>query len=105
MNLRGNLVGGFRETPIDIEASSAAGTTIYKESEVFTLRQKDYFRVDLRLYYQNNKKNFAGRISFDIQNLLNTQNTAFSYYDIRQKTIVQKYQLGLIPMLSYRVKF
>lgn len=105
VNLRGNLVGGFRETPIDIEASTAAGTTIYKESEVFTLRQKDYFRVDLRFYFQNNKKNFAGRISFDIQNLLNTPNTAFSYYDVRKKTIVQKYQLGLIPMLSYRVKF
>jgi hypothetical protein len=105
LNIRCNLLGGFRETPVDEEASYLAGRTVYAEQEAFTLKQKDYFRVDLRIYFQNNKSKTTGRLSFDVQNLLNTQNTAFCYYDVRQQTIVQKYQLGLIPMLSYRIKF
>lgn len=105
VNIRGNLLGGFRETPIDLESSLLLGRTIYLEDSAFSAKQKDYFRVDLRIYYQNNSPKSTGRISFDIQNLLNTQNTAFSYYDFRQGVTVQKYQLGLIPMLSYRIKF
>jgi hypothetical protein len=105
LNIRCNLLGGFRETPVDKEASSIAGRTIYLEQEAFSTKQQDYFRIDFRLYFQNNKSKTTGRLSFDIQNLLNTQNTAFNYYDVRRQTIVQKYQLGLIPMLSYRIKF
>ncbi|KAA3636120.1 MAG: TonB-dependent receptor [Bacteroidetes bacterium] len=104
VNIRGNLLGGFRETPIDAESSLFLGRTVYQEDKAFSIQQKDYFRVDLRIYYQNNSPRSTGRISFDIQNLLNTQNTAFSYYDFRQAVTVQKYQLGLIPMLSYRIK-
>lgn len=105
LNIRGNLLGGFRETPVDKQASAAVGRTVYDENAVFSLKQKDYFRIDLRVYFQNNKSKTTGRLSLDIQNCLNTQNVAFSYYDVRQGTIVQKYQLGLIPMLSYRIKF
>lgn len=105
VNVRLNLLGGFRDTPIDEVLSTAAGETVYIESASFSIKQKDYFRTDIRIYFQRDKKNFTSRISLDLQNALNTQNTAYSYYDIRQKTVVLRNQLGLIPMLSYRVKF
>ena len=36
---------------------------------------------------------------------LNAQNEAYRYFDQRKGAIVTRYQLGLIPNLSYRVEF
>ncbi len=105
VNARLAYLGGFRDSPIDAELSKQANTTIYVEEEVFTLKQKDYFKVDFRIYYKNNKPGFNSMVALDFQNLTNAENEAYSYYDIKQSQIVTKYQLGLIPNLSYRVEF
>lgn len=97
--------GGFRETPIDIDASKIAGTTIYIEEAAFRLQQEDYFKIDLRVYYKINKQNFTSTIALDIQNLTNAKNEAFSYFDVLRGELVVKNQLGLIPVLSYRATF
>ena len=44
-------------------------------------------------------------LALDIQNLTNAENAAFSYYDVQKGELVVKNQLGLIPILSYRVTF
>ena len=43
INARLSYLGGYRDTPIDVVASKDAGTTIYVESESYSLRQKDFF--------------------------------------------------------------
>lgn len=105
VNLRVNFMGGLRETPIDEIASKAAGTTIYKEAEAYSLKQKDIFKTDLRVYWKRNKKKFNSTLALDIQNVTNTKNESFKYYDIFLEEVVQKYQLGLIPILSYRIEW
>jgi hypothetical protein len=97
--------GGFRETPIDIEASEISGETVYLENEAFSIQQPAYFKIDLRLYYKINKPKYTGTIALDIQNLTNNENVAFSYYDAQKGALVVKNQLGLIPVLSYRATF
>ncbi|NJL75279.1 MAG: TonB-dependent receptor [Saprospiraceae bacterium] len=98
-------LGGFRETPIDLLASEAAGTTVFTTSEAFSINQPDYFKVDFRFYYKRNKTKYNTTLSLDIQNLTNQQNQAFSYYDALLNTVVTKYQLGLIPILNWRIEF
>ena len=66
---------------------------------------KDYLRPDLRIYWKKNHPRYSRTIALDIQNVSGTQNQAYSYYDILQRQLVQKYQLGLIPILSYRWEF
>lgn len=105
VNLRMNIMGGLRETPIDEIASKAAGTTIYNEAEAYSLKQKDVFKTDLRVYWKRNKKKFNSTLVVDIQNVTNTKNESFKYYDTFLNEVVQKYQLGLIPILSYRIEF
>ena len=105
LNIRVAYIGGFRDTPIDTEASAIAGETIYQSEEAFTIKQQDYFRTDLRFYYKRNKLTFNSMLSLDIQNVTNAENIAFSYYDTQQQAIVQKTQLGIIPILSYRIEF
>jgi hypothetical protein len=105
INSRLAYIGGFRATPIDAEASRSAGETVYITEQAFTLKQDDYFRIDLRIYYKTNKPGFSSTLSLDIQNLTNRQNAAFSYYDAQKNQTVVKTQLGIIPILNYRVEF
>jgi hypothetical protein len=105
VNAHLNFAGGLRETPIDEIASEAAGKTIYNEAEAYSLKQKDVFKTDLRIYWKRNKKKFNSTLALDIQNVTNTKNESFKYYDTFLNEVVQKYQLGLIPILSYRIEF
>jgi hypothetical protein len=66
---------------------------------------KDYFRVDLRLNWRKNKKRYTRTIAIDIQNVLNVQNEAYHYYDHVKEKVTTQYQLGLIPVLVYRIDF
>ncbi|MCB0376013.1 MAG: TonB-dependent receptor, partial [Sinomicrobium sp.] len=105
INFHVAYIGGFRDTPIDEAASRAAGRTLYQNDLAFSIRQKAYFRTDLRFYLKRNKVNANRTLSLDIQNLTNAENEAFRYYDAQQNTVVVQHQLGIIPMLSYRVEF
>lgn len=105
LNARVAYYGGFRDTPIDRDASILAGETVFVTSEAFSLRQEDFFKLDLRLYWKNNKQKYSSTVSLDVQNATNRENVAFSYFDPEQGEIIEKNQLGLIPVLSYRVEF
>ena len=104
-NARVVWLGGLRDTPIDVAASTKAQKTVYVANEAFTIKQQDFFRPDVRVYWRKSKKSYSRVVSLDIQNVANVQNIAFSYYDFLQKQIVKKYQLGMIPMLNYRWEF
>lgn len=105
INGRIAYLGGFRATPIDVEASLSTGTTVFRDELAFTEQQKDYFRIDLRIYYKTSKGTSSNTWSLDIQNLTNRQNMAFSYFDALLGEVIVKNQLTLIPILSYRVSF
>jgi hypothetical protein len=97
INTKVLLLGGYRDTPIVNKS--------YDYSKINTLKLNDYFRMDLRVYWKRNKPNFTRTWSLDVQNLTNTENEAYSYYDFRAGQVVQKFQLGLIPVLNYKVEF
>lgn len=98
-------LGGFRETPIDLEASKLGEQTIYRNCDPFALKLKDYFRPDLRIYLKRSRTSYSTTLALDLQNVSGTKNEAFSYYDAFQQKIVRQKQLGLIPVLSYRWEF
>ena len=98
-------VGGFRDTPIDVTASAANRLTTYIEDQAFSIKMKDYFRPDIRIYWKKNKTKYNRTLALDIQNISGTKNEAYSYYDTFQSRVVRQYQLGLIPVLSYRWEF
>jgi hypothetical protein len=54
------------------------------------------------------KWNKTGRNSMlflDIQNVTSRKNPQYNYYDSVQGRVLTKEQLGLIPILSWRVEF
>ena len=109
--VRGLYAGGLRETPIDEALSAQFGRTIYIENQAFSLSQGNIFKIDARFYWKKSTRNREGSIvkthtvAFDIQNLTNQKNVGFRYYDTIQGQVATKYQLGLIPLLSWKVEF
>ena len=104
-NIRTLWAGGNRYTPIDVEASRQQGQAVYQWDRRYARQVSDYFRTDLRVSFRRNRPKYSSTISLDIQNVTNRQNVFSRYYSSEDQTIVSSYQLGLIPVLNYRVEF
>ena len=91
---------GFQRLRIDIDESRSRLKTVYSGLDYGRLNT--YQRLDLRISYIKKGK-WKNVISLDIQNVMNRQNDAYYYFDpLLDKVQLQK-QLGLIPILSWRV--
>ena len=105
INLRSAYVGGLRVTPIDEVASVATQSTVFLEDRAFSEKLPDYFKVDARLSLRKDTPRYSSVWSIDLQNATNRRNVAYQYYDAVQGQVLTQYQLGLIPILTYRVEF
>ena len=97
---RVTAAGGLRYTPFVVERRDF----VYA-GEPWSEQLNGTFRLDLRVYLKTDRKGRTGMWALDLQNATGMQNEAFKYYDQRKGEVVTKYQLGLIPNLSYRIEF
>lgn len=107
LGLNGKLVyvGGFRRSPVDLQASMNRGETVYDETKAFSIKNPDYFRMDIRISIKRNYAKLTSTLSLDLQNATNNQNIAGQYFDKNSGTIKYFYQAGLIPVLAYKIEF
>jgi hypothetical protein len=105
VNTRLLYLGGLREHAIDEQASADAYETVYDHTNPFSEKLADYFRIDLRVSFRKNKPGYTRTFAIDIQNLLGTENEAYHKYEFSQQRVITKYQLGLIPVIVYRIDF
>ncbi len=104
-DLKATFAGGLRYSPIDAEASAAAQSTVLDDENPFSNQFKPYFRTDIRIGYKVFYKKFTQEWALDVQNLTNTQNPFAVTYDWRTGTERVINQLGIFPLLQYRVTF
>lgn len=71
----------------------------------FESRLGSYFRVDFRLQRTKSHPGFTSIIALDIQNIFNRENEGYVYYDNFLNEKQTSLQLGLIPILTYRLEF
>ena len=105
INIKTIYSGGLRTTPIDETSSIQQGYAVYKEKQAFSNQNPAYFRTDLRLSMKWNRKNLTSTLSLDIQNLTNRLNVYGQWYDDDQGKVVNTYQVGIIPVINYKVEF
>jgi hypothetical protein len=105
LNTRVLYLGGLRESSINVPASESDGETFYDTTDPYSNKLNDYFRIDLRVSFRKDKPGYTRTFAIDIQNLTSQKNEAFHYYDQFQQKVVTKYQLGIIPVLVYRIDF
>jgi hypothetical protein len=107
LNLRGIYQGGYSESPIDLASSKLYQRSISLDDSknIYIVKLPDYYRIDLRLSVKKQKQKYTRTLSLDIQNLTNHLNTAYFYYDWAKDQVIEKKQLGLIPVLNWRAEF
>lgn len=105
LSLKGVWAGGVRYVPIDLEASRAAGEERLDHSKAFEAQMPDYLRFDTQIAYTINKKKTTHTIKLDIQNTTNHQNYWFEDYNAETGQIERSTQVGILPVLSYKIQF
>lgn len=103
VGLRALGVGGLRYTPA--EAQNRRGAWVFLPGEPYAAKLSDVHRLDLRIYLKRDRQGRTGLWAIDLQNATNARNEAYRAFDYRQGGFVTRYQLGLIPNLSYRIEF
>ncbi len=100
VNTKGIYQGGlFQESFI---YSDSNGRLVINEERD---RLNPYARLDFRIQWMRYRPKSTTSWSLDIQNLTNRQNEAFQYYDSFTGQVEMNYQLGMIPILTYRIEF
>lgn len=105
VDLKATYAGGRRYTPIDLDASIAAGEQVLIEERTNSERYMDYFRTDLKLMYRRSGRKATHEAGIDLQNVTGRRNIYTQYYDDRTGRIATEYQLGFFPIPMYRVLF
>ncbi len=65
----------------------------------------DYIRTDLRVQWTKSRPKMTRIVAIDLQNALFRENVGFYYYDNFLNSDETSYQLGLVPIITYRLEF
>lgn len=101
------FAGGRPYTPVNLEASRAAGEEVLYEDRAFSERIDDYFRWDVKMGFRLNseKRKFSQTFFLDLQNITNHKNVFAMRYNDQLGVIGKTYQIGFFPDVLYRVEF
>ncbi len=105
LNIKLNFFGGYRTTPLNMTASRQQKRAVFYNDRAYGEALPDYFRTDIRFSWKRNRPRSTRTLSLDIQNATNNKNVFSQNYDANTGNIRYNYQLGLLPILSYKVAF
>lgn len=100
-----SLIGGKRYTPIDLEASIAAGEEVRHEEAPFSNRSDDLFIANVALGIRRNKGRTTREFKIDVQNATNSQAVVQEYFIQANNEIYKVKQLAMFPTISYSISF
>ncbi|TAG64584.1 MAG: TonB-dependent receptor, partial [Runella slithyformis] len=105
LNLRSLWAGGNRYTTYDLAQAQKRNSDVRIWNQAYAEQIPHYFRMDSRVSYTKNRKKATYTISLDLQNLTNRLNKYDPYYSGTTRNYVFDTQLGLVPILNWRVEF
>ena len=100
--------GGRYYTPVDLEASQAAGKQVNMgDAYSFTERYPDFYRLDIKagFTYNSKKSRLSQSFCLDIQNVTNHKNIFAQQYNPATNQINTLYQIGFYPNFVYKIQF
>lgn len=115
-----NLLGGYEfkfknnySLEVNDKLTFAGGTPLkeYKtdglinKETVFTNRSANYFRTDIRIGLKKINRKATHQVAIDLQNATNKRNEYIRNYNQRTQQEEISYQMGFLPILSYRLTF
>jgi len=99
------VAGGRRYSPIDVEASLLQQETVYVDAEAYSLQFQPYFRADIRAAFRMEAKKASQEFAINIENVSNRANPFSQFLSLRTGDITTINQLGLFPVVQYKVEF
>jgi hypothetical protein len=105
VDLKAVWAGGLRSIPINIEASQEQGRTVYDYSRVYQERNNDYYRIDIRISFKMNRPKTGHLFALDVQNVTNRKNHFLEEYNPDSGQVEQAYQIGILPIVLWRMYF
>ncbi|MEH0156330.1 TonB-dependent receptor [Limibacter armeniacum] len=105
VSTKGTYAGGQRYTPLDEGQSLKEGKGVYDYEQMYGKQGDDFFRWDLQLSLRTDKAKSTRTWKLDIQNVTNYQGITSYYYSTFSDEIKENTQLGMLPVLSYRISF
>ena len=98
--------GGNRYSPINEAASALVDGFVTDDSQLYSARVPNYFRIDTRIAYRYNSPRLSGNISLDIQNIENRKNPNGVAYDNETNSLqIRTHNSGLVPVLAFQFDF
>ena len=97
--------GGQRYIPINLDESRIENSPVYDMDRAYQEQFSNYFRADLRIAYKIEGKKTTQEIALDVQNITNHKNPLFMNYNTTTGNEEIITQLGIFPMIQYRLVF
>jgi hypothetical protein len=105
VDLKTVYAGGTRYLPIDAERSAEEDGVRYRWDKAFDERFPDYFRLNGRITFRLNGRSVNQEWAIDLQNITNQKNIFIQNWNSKTKEISTSYQMGFMPMMTYRIYF
>ncbi|MBX2974227.1 MAG: TonB-dependent receptor, partial [Flavobacteriales bacterium] len=101
---RYSVQGGQYYTPIDLQASIAAGQQ--KEGDpVWSVKARPIHKVDIMASYRIGRPKVSHEFKLDVQNVLNADTPVAYTYNSRTQRIEALPQLAMLPVMQYTLRF
>ncbi|MEO8588023.1 MAG: TonB-dependent receptor [Flavobacteriales bacterium] len=101
---RYSVQGGQWRTPIDVQASIAAGEE-REGAPAWSLKGSAVHKLDLVVSYRVGRPKVSHEFKADVQNIFNAQTPVGYYFDSRTSTLKSYNQLSMLPVLQYTLRF
>lgn len=107
LDTKASFAGGRPYTPVNLEASRAAGKEVLYDNLAFSEKLDDYFRWDVKIGFRTNspRRKLSQTFFLDFQNVTNHQNIFAMRYNEVKGDVGKIYQIGFFPDVLYRVEF
>lgn len=99
------IAGGSRYTPIDLEASSIVKRAVYVDESAYSKQFEPYYRLDLGLTLRMSRGRITQEFSVSAQNVTDKQNPLYNQYNPDENRLVNVNQLGIYPLMQYKILF
>src|SRR6056297_714141 len=105
IGIRTTYSGGRPYVPYNVSETILQETEVLKWDEAYSVKQKDYFRLSLRIGFKRNKPKFSVEYSMDLQYRTNYTSIYDHRIDPLTGEIYYNDKMGLYPMANWRIHF
>jgi hypothetical protein len=105
IDFKATYAGGKCYSPVDLAASAAKHATVYDETKAFSEQFDPFFKADIKFTYRIDLRKVSQEWVFYIENFTNHNNVLMQSYSPSKNEVANINQLGIFPMMQYRLHF